>query len=35
MFWTKNKTALIVLLAVCLTGGVLRAEVTLEENVTD
>lgn len=34
MFWSKNKTALIALLAVCLTGCVLRAEVTLEENVT-
>lgn len=34
MFWSRNKITLIALLAVCLTGGVLRAEVTLEENIT-
>lgn len=32
--FSKNKTALISLLAVCLTCGLLRAEVTLEENIT-
>jgi hypothetical protein len=35
MFWTKNKTALIALLAVSLIGGVTRAaDVTVEENIT-
>ena len=34
MLWSRYKTALIALLAVSLIGGVVRAEVTVEENVT-
>ncbi len=34
MLWTKYKATLIALIAVCMIGGLVRAEVTIEEDIT-